>query len=239
MSEAKNRLAPELEREVATLGRQLDRLMLSSVAAEMAGCSLRGDISKLGTRLINEVIFVGPQLDAGEAKRRLAALSKEAAAVEKRYLALRIRPDGNLLLGDRSRTISLPRSKRAILVGDFAQAMELYPKMVDRAMKRSDPKSLGAITSVDRGLFQNKSAFDALAESEADVSHVDGATYAAMLNVLGGAFAADEALKRLEGPRRRAEATLPPARENVWGSLALASAGLAMLGVTLRMAARA
>lgn len=230
-------LSPELGRGVALLGKQLDLLMFSSERAEMAGVSLRGDISKLNARLVNELIFVGPQLSGQEGAKRLTVLEKETHVIRKRYLSIGIRPDGHPILGDPTRTISLPAARRAVLISDFDQAFELYPKLVDRHV-RGAYAELGSLHAVDRDIFQRKPSFDRLAESTEDISRLDGATYAGMLNLLGSAFTADEALKRQEGVSRRAEATVPLSRESAWGTLAIASAGLAAVGMTLKMAVR-
>lgn len=248
----------DVQVQIARLGNQIDAMMAESGLLEiLQDAKVRAEISRLGARLVNEVILVPGQITTLEAKTRLGQIEKDAQTTKSKF------DQAGLALGERPWLASveslrmIPKAQAQGLLSDFKQAFALYPALVDRYGKLRTAKDLASklsptlgayganlledlgnrLSETDRDLFWQKAAFDKLeadlAEAQENVQ-VDVSMYVRMANWPADLFRVDEGLKRLEGAvfQKRAEVTAP-ATESPWKTIALASGGLAAVGAVL------
>ena len=219
--------------------------------------SARAEISKLGARLVNEVILVPSQIRDEEAKTRLDLIEKDAETTQAKFSRAGVALGERPWLASVESLRTIPHPQAETVLSDFRQAFALYPGLVDRYGKLRTTKdiasklsgSLGAagpslledlgnrLSEIDRDLLWQKAAFDKL---EGDLTQtpdhvqVDVSMYVRMANWPADIFRVDEGLKRLEGAafKKRAEVTQPYG-QSPWKTIALASGGLAALGTVL------
>lgn len=253
----------DVQARIASLGNLIDAMMAESEMLQiMAEVDARAEISKLGSRLVNEVILVPGQIQDAEAKTRLGLIEKDALVLKSKF------DQGGVPLGERPWLASveslrmIPKPQAEALLADFNQGFMLYPGLVDRYGKLRTTKDItgklsltlgpaGAnlledlgnrLSEVDRDLLWQKAAFDKLAGDivqEPDSVPVDISMYVRMANWPADIFRVDEGLKRLEGAalQKRAEPTLP-LQKSPWKTIAMASGGLAAVGAILYMATK-
>jgi hypothetical protein len=247
----------------AKLGALIDAMMAESELLQiMAELDVRAEVSKLGARLVNEVLLVPGQVSDDEARTRLGLIEKDAFALKSKF------DQAGIVLGERPWLASveslrdIPRVQAEALISDFNQAFALYPSLVDRYGKLQGTADIGTklsrvlgsagpnllgdlgsrLSEVDRDMMWQKAAYDKIQTDLNDGGStvaVDVSMYVRMANWPSDVFRIDEGLKRLEGAglQKRAEATIPT-RKSPWKTIALASSGLAAVGAILYMATR-
>lgn len=141
-----------------TLEERIDRLIAISV-----GSPLRGRVSGLGARLANEVLSIRNLTEKEDARRR-TAIGQELSKLEQEKIV-----PGHLM-------------------GDFNQALELYPVLVDKYHRVPAPDSIKG----DLVALGNKVAFlDHVTDRD-----LGGPRGPLLRSWVAGVFGVDEKLKR-------------------------------------------
>lgn len=175
----------------------VDRLIVRGT-----GTLLRGKASALGARLSNEILSIRG-LTEKEMKARISSVGAELAASEKMTPV-----PGHLL-------------------GDFNQALELYPDLVERYERLGHPADLGERLIA----LGNEVAFlDRVTEHD-----LGGPRGTLLRNWVAGVFLADEALKRQAARTIGEKASVTPASAELgrvsWNTATALAGALAIGGL--------
>lgn len=182
---------------VQDLERGVDRLLSRSV-----GTSLRGKVSEVAARLSNEILSIRG-LSEKEIAGRVSTVARDLVSLE--------------------RQAPMPGH----LMGDFHQALLLYPELVERYQASKAPASLG-----ERLLaLGNEVAFlDKIGERD-----LGGPRGALLRNWVSGVFLADEALKRHSARTFGEKVDMTPSSEDLgrvnWNTATAVAGALAMGGL--------
>lgn len=226
---------------VEKLGLRIDALLPGAMdLAIKNGTDVPKAVSALNGRLVNEVIIISAQLTDHEAEVRLAAIEKEAAAIERQVAGHDPKGAVRILSGVQA----------TALVGNWNRAFQVYDEMVLRlgrlpasaAVSASTQDVVAALQVLDTDVLWTKDAFEQLqdlADSRDDVE-LDGSTFARMTGWLSEALTADNRLKRLEGAFEGKPARAIPSVSSMspWLSIIGVTAGLGGIGMVFWMSVK-
>lgn len=248
----------DIQSSIASIGRNLDDFMASTVAYQMATDEdVSPMVRDLNARLVNEVIIVSDEISDEEARRRLAAIRDGVFDVQRLFTAAGVPIAGREPVATVEETAVIPRAQAEAMLAQFRIAWRIYPGLIERYGRIRPGLEVAAglpiggpfvaagivgldqrINALDQEIFWAEEAFgrlEGLLEGAEPAVRIERRTFDRMRAWVAGVFQADETVKRIEGAaEKRAASPEPtvPGPAVPWWAIAAAGA-LAVAGILL------